>query len=304
MKLVKQGTDKEPAFAHGQNSLPAALQTSKISDPHGFARHVQKLTPKVRPCKDILTQRPFIRPGAAPLSAPVYAPIVKPATSCTVSKPLSDDEEEGKLYIDEDEVPTSPYTGSHEPDPYDFDVELKTVKESTLNTERIKPLQLSPHIEPSLALDHDVSIVSLSQSEISNLPVLEDEVLDTTTHFLASTPVYKTSLPEKPSNTPTKIPLKKGTILIEKSFVLSQVASSSTIKNAKVDKQPSSKQISAVSQGKSRNLRAPLATTVQMNPDLTSRSWVEPPLQGGQPWIFEVTSPTREVINTSKPKVD
>ena len=284
MKPVKQLDDKEPAFDPDQKSCPSKLPTVNLADPHGFARQVQKLTPKTRLCKDIITQKPIIRPGVSSVPAPVYAPVVKPS-SCTVSKPPSDDEDEGKLYIDEDEVPTSPYTGSREPDPYDFDIELKNVREDALNKEIVQSLQQSPHIEPSPAQEHDVSIISLSQSEISNLPVLEDDIVDTTAHFSASTPVYKASLPKKPSKSPTKIPLKKGTILIEKSFVLSQVASSSSA-NKNVNKQPSSKQISTVSQGKSRNLRAPLATTVHVNPELTSKLWVEPPLQGGQPWII------------------
>ena len=35
-----------------------------------------------------------------------------------------------------------------------------------------------------------------------------------------------------------------------------------------------------------------------------SKLWVEAPVKGGQPWVFEITSPTREPRNTSRPMLD
>ena len=306
MKPIQQNNDREAAFIpESKIKLATTSMTQLHPDPHGFARHVHKLTPKALPCKDIVHGKQDKKPVVTK-PAPVYAPIIKTASSCTVSKPDSNDDDECKLYIDEDDVPTSPYAREKEPDPYDFEIELQKDKENALNAERKISLVNSPHIKPSLAPEADVSIISLTQSEISDLPVLADEPLDLDRHFTSSTPTYKTSLPAKPAKVPKKIPLKKGTIIIEKSFVMSKVQTStaSSVQQVNNVKETSTRPISTVSQGKSRNLHTPLAQTVQVNPDLISKSWVEPPVEGGQPWIFEVTSPTREPMNTSRPMMD
>ena len=301
MKPVRQHNDREPAFIpKSKITLTTKSVEKQLPDPHRFAQQVQKLTPKAKLCKDLITNNSS-KPGTLSKPVPVYAPIIKTMPSCTVSKPESDDEAD-KLYIVEDETPTSPYAREEEPDPYDFDLELEKDKENALDNERKVLLAQSPHIEPSPVPEADVSIVSLTQSEISDLPVLVDDPVNISS---TSTPSHNSSLSDKQSiTTKTKIPLKKGTILIEKSFVMSQLAASSSEKQVKIPKQVSTKPVSTVSQGKSRNLRTPVAQTVQINPEVNSKSSVEALVKGGQPWVFEITSPTREPRNTSRPMLD
>ena len=268
MKPVRQHNEREPAFIpESKITLTTKSVEKELPDPHGFAQQVQKLTLKAKPCKDLVTSNvSSSKPGTLSRPVPVYAPIIKATPSCTVSKPESDDEAD-KLYIVEDEMPTSPYAREEAPDLYDFDLKLEKDKENALDTERKVLLAQSPHIEPSPVPEVDVSIVSLTQSEISDLPVLMDEPVNINSHFSTSTPAHNNSLSDRwPITIKTKIPLKKGTILIEKSFVMSQLAASSSEKQVKNPKQVSTKAVSTVSQEKSRNPHAPVAQTVQINP--------------------------------------
>ena len=214
MKPVKNPTKiKEKLFD------PTNVDEESLPDPHGFVKHVNTLTPKNIPCKDLVDTSKLVE-FKQPL-APVYAPIVKTRkitkpVQLTDSKPCSDSEDSGneidRLIIDLDPNLNGPKDVCNKETPsqdlYDFVVELVRQQEKEMSLERQNALAEGPHVLASPYLPHDVSFDSINQMELSELPVILDTVFNTDL------------LHELPSSTPLQIesPKHKYNIALQSKY--------------------------------------------------------------------------------------
>ena len=134
---------KNPKMIREKSFDPTNVDEERLPDPHGFVKHVNILTPKNIPCKDLVDTSKLVE-FKQPL-APVYAPIVKTrqmneTVPITTSKPSSDSEDSGneidRLIIDLDPNLNEPKQVCNKDtpsqDPYDFEVEMVKQQEQEM----------------------------------------------------------------------------------------------------------------------------------------------------------------------------